>query len=206
MPSRVKGIPGHTGRRLRQIIWARTVDLHASAVLVRRMNIATTKGPGQEPVPAEYPDLCPHRRHPGGGRLRLCPVHHGRPAVAALGGAGRLHRRRGDRFPRRLLCANLGPAIGFRPDARPDRRQAPGGVLPADAGRRRHHPWLDAVGRHRDPVPRNPGLGPARISRRAAGQRARDQAREMEDHHPAGRDRLSDRGRGRRADPARRPP
>ena len=36
-----------------------------------------------------------------------------------------------------------------------------------DAGRGRHHPRLDAVGRHRDPVPRNPGVGPARISRRA---------------------------------------
>ena len=33
-----------------------------------------------------------------------------------------------------------------------------------------------------------------------AGQRPRDQTREMEDHHPAGRDRLSDRGRSRRAD------
>ena len=68
------------------------------------------------------------------------------------------------------------------------------------------HPWLDAVGRHRDPVPRDPGVGPARISRRAAGQRARDQARQMEDHHAAGRDRLSDRRRGRRTDPAARPP
>ena len=38
-----------------------------------------------------------------------------------------------------------------------------------------------------------------------AGQRARDQACEMEDHDPAGRDRLSDRGRGGRSDHARRP-
>ena len=65
---------------------------------------------------------------------------------------------------------------------------------------------LDAVGRHRDPVPRNPGLGPARISRRTPGQRTRHQAGEMEDHDTAGRDRLFDRGRSRRAGPARRPP
>ena len=39
-----------------------------------------------------------------------------------------------------------------------------------------------------------------------ARQRARDQACEMEDHRPAGRDRLSDRGRGGRADHARPPP
>ena len=45
-------------------------------------------------------------------------------------------------------------------------------------------------GRHRDPVPRDPGVGLAGISRRAAGQRSRDQACEMEDHHPAGCDRL----------------
>ena len=38
-----------------------------------------------------------------------------------------------------------------------------------------------------------------------AGQRARHQTREVEDHHPAGCDRLSDRGRSRRADHSRRP-
>ena len=44
MHSRVKGGATSHGRRLRQIIWASKVDLHAGAVLVRRMNIATTKG------------------------------------------------------------------------------------------------------------------------------------------------------------------
>ncbi len=49
-----------------------TVDLHAPAVLVRRMNIATTRGQASDrDVPAEYPDLRPHRRHSGGGRLHL---------------------------------------------------------------------------------------------------------------------------------------
>ena len=46
------------------------------------------------------------------------------------------HRRGGDRLPRWLLCTNVGPAIRFWPDARPDRRQAAGSVLPPDAGRR----------------------------------------------------------------------
>ena len=181
----------------------RTVDLQASAVLVRRMNIATTKGTAQEfAVPPEYPDLRPDRRHPGGGRLHLCAVDHGRPAVAALGGARRVHRGRRHRLSRWLLCANLEPAFGVRPDARSDRRQAAGRLLPADAGRRRHHPRLVAVGRHRDPVPRDPGVGLARISRRAARQRARHQARQMEDHGPAGRDRLPAGRRGRRPDVA----
>src|SRR5689334_3082934 len=83
-------------------------------------------------------------------------------------------------------------------DARSDRRQAPRCLLPADARRRRHHPWLVALGRDRDSVPRNPGVGPARISGCTARQRARDQAGEMENHRPAGRDRLPPCGRSRR--------
>ena len=72
-----------------------TVDLQASAVLVRRMNIATTKGTARSSL--SLPNIltyAPNRRHPGGGRLHLCAGHHGRAAVAALGGAGRVHRRR----------------------------------------------------------------------------------------------------------------
>ena len=44
-----------------------------------------------------------------------------------------------------------------------------------------HHPRLVAAGRDHHSVPRNPGVGPARISRRTAGQRAGDAARQMED-------------------------
>ena len=137
---------------------ARTVDLRAAAVLVRRMNTATTRHRKAHAVAAQSPHLRAHRRDPGGGGLRLCAVHHGRAAVAALGGAGGVHRRRRHRFSRRLLCADLGSAIRARPHARSDCRQAAGGVLPVDAGGGRHHPWLDAVGRHRDPVPRNSGV------------------------------------------------
>ena len=39
------------------------------------MNIATTQGTTKIAVPAEYPDLRPDRRDPGGGRLRLLAVH-----------------------------------------------------------------------------------------------------------------------------------
>jgi len=45
-----------------------------------------------------------------------------------------------------------GTSIRVRPDARSDRRQALGSVLPADAGGGKQYSWLDAVGRHRDPV------------------------------------------------------
>ena len=31
----------------------------------------TTRGTAKTPVPPEYPDLCPHRRDSGGGRLRV---------------------------------------------------------------------------------------------------------------------------------------
>ncbi len=110
------------------------------------------------------------------------------------------------RLSRRLFARIWDQQSALRPDARSDRRQAPGRLLPADAGRRRHHPWLVAVGRHRHPVPRDPGVGPARISRRAARQRTRDPARQVEDHDPAGRDRLPARGRGRRHGGAGRHP
>ena len=92
-----------------------------------------------------------------------------------------LHRRRHHRLSRRLSGAHLGPAIAARPHARSDRRQAAGGLLPADAGGRRDHQGLVAVRRHHHPVPRDPGLRPARISGRAAGQRAGHAACEMED-------------------------
>ena len=52
--------------------------------------------------------------------------------------------------------------------------------------------WSLLGGDHH-PVPRNPGVGPARISRRTARQRAGDAARQMEDHRADGRGRLPDR-------------
>ena len=110
--------------------------------------------------------------------------------------------RRRDRRPRRLFRAQMGRAVDLRPHARSDRRQAAGRVLPADAGRRRHDPRLVAVGGDRDSVPRDPGLGPARVSRRAARQRAGHAARQMEDDAAARRGRLPDRGQGRRRDRA----
>src|SRR6185437_14009174 len=141
-----------------------------------------------------------------GDRLYLCPVDRGRPALAALGGSRRVHRRRDHRLSRRLLCEGLESAIGLRADARSDRRQAAGRLVPVDARRGRHYPRLVAVGGDRDPVPRNPGVGPARISRRAPRQRTRHQACEMEDHDPARCDRLPARGRSRRPRGARRDP
>ena len=65
-------------------------------------------------------------------------------------------------------------AVLARPDARPDRRQAAGRRLPADARRRTARSRLVALGGDHHPVPRDPGLGPARISGRAAGHRAGD--------------------------------
>ena len=72
------------------------------------------------------------------------------------------------RLARRPAGAALAAAIRARPVPRPDRRQAAGrgdvvhagGVRPAS--RRRD---LSGAG---DPVPRNPGFGTARVSRRAA--------------------------------------
>src|SRR5262249_14397764 len=46
--------------------------------------------------------------------------------------------------------------------------------------------------------PRDPGLRPARISRRTAGERAGLGAREIQDHRAAGRDWVFDPGRSRR--------
>ena len=56
--------------------------------------------------------------------------------LAALGGAGHLHRGRRHRHLDGYL-ARAWPAVEHRPHARPDRRQAAGVVLPADARRRR---------------------------------------------------------------------
>jgi len=47
---------------------------------------------------------------------------------------------------------------------------------------------LDAVGRHRDPVPRDPGLGLREYLAGLRVKRARDQTGEMENHHPVDRD------------------
>ncbi len=70
----------------------------------------------------------------------------------------------------------------------------PGGVVPADAGGGRDDSRLVAVGRHRDSLPRDSGLGSARISRRDPRQRAGLATGEMEDHGSARGHRLSDRG------------
>src|SRR5260370_29551087 len=149
---------------------------------------------------AESPDLCAHRRGSGGGRLHvLAGDPAGRP-VAALGGARDLHRGSDHRHSRRLFRAHLGSAVGLGPYAGPDRRQAAGGVLPVDAGGGRDHQRLAAVGRNRDPVPRDPGIGPARIYGGAAGERPGDLARQVEAHVAARRHRLpARRRRGRRA-------
>ena len=56
-----------------------------------------------------------------------------------------------------------------------------------------------AVGGDRHPVPRNPGLGTARISGRAPRSAAGDGARQMEDRRPDRRARFPDRRAGRRS-------
>ena len=133
---------------------------------------------------------CRIARGSAGRRLHVLADDPAGRAVAPAGCARDLHRRRHHRFLRRLFRAHLGPAIAARPHARSDRRQAAGRVLPADAGGRRNHQGLVAVRGHHHPVPRNPGVGPARISRRIARERAGDAAGQVEDHAAAGRDRL----------------
>ena len=56
-----------------------------------------------------------------------------------------------------------------------------------------HDPRLGAVRGDRHPLPRDPGFGFARISRRAARERAGDAARQMEDDAAARRRRVSHR-------------
>ena len=86
-------------------------------------------------------------------------------------------------------------AIGRMLD--PDRRQADRGGGAADARRRSDHRRLVAVGRRDHPLPRDPGVGLARISRLACRRRSGDAARQMEDRGADGGDRLS-AGRQRR--------
>ena len=104
---------------------------------------------------AEHPDLCPHRRRPGGGGLAVLAEHPRRRPVAALGGARHLHRRRNHRHPRWLFRPHLGADVLARAHARPDRRQAPGRRLPLDAGGGGEHPRLVAARRHHHPLPRD---------------------------------------------------
>src|SRR5712691_4386938 len=151
---------------------------------------------------AEPPHLWAHRCGPGRGRL---PVLAGYPAawrMAAVARARDLHQRRRHRYSRRLLCTQVGGTHDLRTHARSDRRQALGRVLSVHACLRRYDSRSACLGRDRDPLPRDPGLGPARVPRRTAGERAGDKARQMEDDLAARRRRLPARGRCRRRDRA----
>ena len=70
--------------------------------------------------------------------------------------------------------------------------------VPADAGRRGNHSRLVIARRRRHPVPRNPGLRPARVPGGVARERAGHQARQMEDDMATRRRRLPNRGQSRR--------
>ena len=127
--------------------------------------------------PPQHADLCPHSRG-AAGRAVLLP---GRTAaiqrLRPLGGAGRLPACQHHRLFRRLSGARLAADVEYRPDAR---SRSPTSLLVATcllllaADTDRTHRRLVAVGRDHHPVPRNPGLRPARISRRPEGQRAGD--------------------------------
>src|SRR6266481_5075728 len=60
-----------------------------------------------------------------------------------------------------------------------------------------------SFGRNRDPLPRDPGFGPARISGRIAGQRPGHAARQVENHGAACRHRVPARRQGGRRDHCR---
>ena len=75
------------------------------------------------------------------------------------------------------------PAVGAGAHAGPDRRQAAGRHHAADAHLRPHHRHGACGGRRHHPVPRDPGLRPARVPGRAQRQGARDAARQVEDDH-----------------------
>ena len=62
------------------------------------------------------------------------------------------------------------------------------------------HRRLVALGRRHHPLPRDPGLGLARVPGRAHRQRSGDAARQMEDRRADGRHRLSAGGQRRRQD------
>ena len=147
---------------------------------------------------AEPADLCAHRRGAGGGRLHVLA---GDPRYGGCGCAGSRWRSSSRAGITDMLdgyfARTWGQQSSFGRMLDPIADKLLVVVLPADAGGRRHHPRLVAVGGDHHPVPRDPGLGPARISRRAARQRAGDAARQMEDDAAAGRDRLP-------ASPARR--
>ena len=164
------------------------------------MNIATTQGrPATHSLP-EHADLRPDRRGAGGGRLLLCAVD---PGSSRCGCAGWRSPSSSPPASPTISTAttraiwNQQSTFGRMLDPIADKLLVASCLLMLAADR--HHRRLVAVGRHHHPVPRDPGLGPARISRGAEGQRAGDAAREVEDHDPDGRDRLPDRRPGRRA-------
>ena len=140
---------------------------------------------------AQPADLCAHRRGAGRGRAACIWQASSGRAVAALGGAVDLHRGRRSPTSSTAISRARGASsrrFGRMLDPIADKLLVASCLLMLAADG--HHPRLVAVGGDRDPVPRNPGVGPARISRRAARQRAGDAARQMEDHAAARRGRL----------------
>src|SRR4029079_4377770 len=154
-----------------------------------------TRGHERLLEPAQPPYLWPHHRHPGARGLLL---RHRR-----LGGRARhvdLYCRRRQRFPRRLSGPRLAATKRYRPHARSDRRQAHRGGGAAYARRRSDHRRLVAVGRRDHPLPRDPGVRLARISRIACRRRSGDAPRQVEDGGADGGDRLSACRQRRRQD------
>ena len=187
---------------------SRAVDLARGAgVPLSAMNAVSSSAIAGAPArAAEPPDLCAHRRRAGGGR-RCCI---GRAfSTAGCGCAG--WRWRSSSPPASpTFSTAISPAcwgqqssLGRMLDPIADKLLVASCLLMLAA--EETHPRLVAARRRHHPVPRNPGVGPARISRRAARQRAGDAARQVEDHRAAGGDRIPDRGRGRRQGPAGRP-
>src|SRR6185437_3717018 len=87
------------------------IDPTRSAVfLVPDESRELPKTAGASALAAECSDLCPDRRGAGGRRAAVLAEHLRRAAMAALGGAGAVHRRRRDRFLRRLFGAHVGTA------------------------------------------------------------------------------------------------
>ena len=118
--------------------------------------------------------------------------------IGRLGGACHLHRGERDRLSRRAFRARLAAALRPRPHARSDCRQAARRHHAPSPCLRRHDRGLVAACGHRHPHPRDRGVGPARVPRRAPRQRAGHPARQVEDDHADGRAWISPGGTGGR--------